>query len=36
MKKQYEAPEVQVMELEIESSILQASKTGYGEETNLP
>ena len=36
MKKQYETPEVQVMEMEIESSILQASKTGYGEETNLP
>lgn len=36
MKKQYEAPEVQVMEMEIESSILQASKTGYGEETNWP
>lgn len=36
MKKQYEAPEVQVMEMEVESSILQASKTGYGDETNLP
>lgn len=36
MMKQYETPEVQVMEMEIESSILQASKTGYGDETNLP
>ena len=36
MKDFYEAPEVQVMELEVESSILQASKTGYGDEINLP
>lgn len=34
--KAYEAPQVQVIEMEVESSILQASKTGYGDETDLP
>ena len=34
MKQMYEAPEVQVLEMEVQASVMQASRgDGYGEET---